>query len=291
MDRPKLIILVGPPGSGKTSYGQQYIDTHKNTVMFSSDVIRKELYGDESIQGNNNQVFYLMGQLTLDALNNGKDVVYDATNMTRKDRASIISVCPKFSQIETHIIWQPIETCIERDASRERSVGNGVIDKMLKRFQAPFFDEGIDDIKVVLPDDFDRYMYTSNTLDDMKIPHDNPHHTLNVYDHCVAAMEYVKHNYGICHDLMIATLLHDIGKPYCKEFKDAKGEPSETAHYYQHHCVSSWLSYGVNQVTPYIAWLISEHMNPFMNTKYYRNLPLFLKNKIDLLNEADRAAH
>jgi hypothetical protein len=32
-------------------------------------------------------------------------------------------------------------------------------------------------------------------------------------------------------------------------------------------------------------------MDPYMNTKYYRRLPSFLKKELDLLHEADKFAH
>ena len=154
MNRPTLILLCGIPGVGKTTYAEKYIKEHPNTVRLSSDKIRAELWGNEATQGDNNEVFSLMQSRAIEALNNGQNVVYDATNVTRKDRSYIIALCPKFAKIECHIIWAPIETCIERDAARERTVDKEVIDKMLKRFQAPYYDEGIDEIKVILPNDF-----------------------------------------------------------------------------------------------------------------------------------------
>ena len=36
---------------------------------------------------------------------------------------------------------------------------------------------------------------------------------------------------------------------------------------------------------------ISNHMIPFYNSKYYQNLPTFLKQDIDKLHEIDLAAH
>ena len=159
MNRPSLILLVGIPGSGKTTYAEKYIKENPNTVHLSSDKIRAELWDNEATQGDNNEVFSLMQSRAIDALSNGQSVVYDATNITRKDRSYIVSLCPKFAKIECHIIWAPIETCIERDAARERTVGKEVIDRMLKRFQAPYYDEGIDEIKVVVPDTFDRFDY------------------------------------------------------------------------------------------------------------------------------------
>lgn len=293
MNRPKLILLVGIPGAGKTTYAKEYIKSNLKTVHLSSDLIRAELYGDESIQGNPSEVFSLMQQRAMGALNEGYDVIYDATNITRKDRASIISICPKFAKIEAHIIWAPIEACIERDSARDRTVGQTVIDKMLKRFQAPYYDEDIDEIIIVKPDDWywDERSYATQRFYDMMIPHDNPHHTFDVIDHCWEAERYLFNKDVADKDLLFAARGHDIGKPYVKAFIDSKGNPSEIAHYYQHQCVGAYMSYGFGAATPYSVWLISVHMDPFLNTKYYKALPAFLKRDVDLLHEADLEAH
>lgn len=291
MNRPTLILLVGIPGSGKTTYAQTYIKEHLDTIHLSSDGIRKELWGDEATQGDNNEVFALMQKRAVEALNNGQNILYDATNITRKDRAYIISQCPKFAKIESHIIWAPIETCIERDATRKRTVGKEVIDRMLKRFQAPYYDEGIHEIKVLLQDNFDIVEYRNKCANAMEIPHDNPHHTLSIYDHCVEANDYIINiaKYNI--ELQLAAFYHDVGKPYVKAFIDTKGNSCEHAHYYQHQCVGAWMIYGLLLEPVYIAWLISVHMDPFLNTKYYNKLPAYLKSQVDLLHEADLTAH
>lgn len=291
MNRPTLILTVGPPGCGKTTYAQKYIKEHINTIWISSDKIREELWGNEAIQGDNNRVFSLMQSRTVEALNNGMSVIYDCTNMTRKDRSYIISICPKFVKIEAHIIWTPIEECIKRDSKRERTVGKEVIDRMLKRFQAPFFDEGIDEIKVIPPDNFDQTSYHNKCFDNMKISHDNPHHTLGVFEHCQEAAKYIMDMCPTKLNMIAATEMHDVGKPYTKAFVDSKGSACDTAHYYQHQSVGAWVSYGCAWNNPYTAWLISTHMEPFFNSKYYKNLPPFLKSDIDLLHEADLAAH
>jgi hypothetical protein len=230
-----------------------------------------------------------MHERAVEALNNGQNVIHDATNMTRKDRSYMIELCPKFVQIEAHVIWAPIETCIERDAVRERTVGKAVIDKMLKKFQAPYYDEGIDVIEIIRPEGFDGNQYRADCINAMMIPHDNPHHTLNIFDHCAEANRYL-YPKTTSNVMDMAAFWHDMGKPYVKAFVDSKGNPCETAHYYQHHCVGAWMSYGAC-ISPDIAWLISVHMDPFMNTKYYKRLPAYLKEQVDLLHEADRAAH
>lgn len=295
MDRPTLILLVGPPGTGKTTYAHKYIEKHPGTVHLSSDDIRKELYGDETIQNNPGLVFDIMQKRAVDGLNFGYDVIYDSTAMTRKDRAGIIAACSKFTKIECHIIWAPIETCIERDAARKRTVGKDVIDRMLKRFQAPYYDEGIDTIIVNWESVDVCREYGNDLWWRMNIPHDNPHHTLNIQDHCLAARAYAMEHYPKDYILRCAAQYHDIGKPYVKAFIDAKGNSCEHAHYYQHQCVSAWMCYGISHPDPSctvdVAWLVSTHMDPFFNTKYYQNLPVYLKDKLDKLHKCDLEAH
>ena len=52
----KLIVLVGLPASGKSTYANTLAEI-PNTIVLSSDKLRKELLGDESCQTNNQLVF------------------------------------------------------------------------------------------------------------------------------------------------------------------------------------------------------------------------------------------
>lgn len=289
MTRPVLILLCGIPGSGKTTWAKNYISKNPDFVHLSSDAIRAELYGDENIQGSPVEVFTLMQKKAVESLNAGHNVVYDATSMTRKDRAGIISMCPKFTHIQCNIIWAPIETCIERDTTRERTVGKEVIDRMLKRFQMPYYDEGIDEINIIRPENFDLDSYYDCIIDAMKIPHDNHHHQLDIYNHCREAFNYaVEKNFDW--EIKEAAYCHDCGKPYVKTFVNTKGEFSDTAHYYQHQCVGAWIACGLT-FNIHTIWLISTHMAPFLNEKYYKNLSPYLKTMVDQLHECDVQAH
>ena len=289
MTIPTLTLLIGPPGSGKTTYAQRHSEDDKNIVHLSSDKIRQQLYGDEAIQGNPEEVFGLMRARALDCLDKGTDVIWDATNMSRKDRASIISVCPKYVRIEACIIWCPIYECIADDSRRVRTVGKEVIDRMVKKFQAPWYDEGFSKIDIYYNTYCDSKIYKNECFKAMNISHENSHHTLNILEHCNMAKSLARqYDYGW--DVTRAAQYHDIGKPYCKTYVDTKGNMTGEAHYYGHEGVSAWISYGINSDL-YISWLISNHMAPYQNSKYYNRLPTYLKEDLDKLHKVDVEAH
>lgn len=288
--RPTFIMLVGVPGSGKSTFAKDLVNT--KTKYLSSDAIRGELYGDENCQNDPSKVFSLMHQRTLEALREGYDVVYDATNITRKNRKTILEQLPVYVKKECIIVWAPIDVCIERDLNRDRSVGEKVIIRMLRSFEAPFYDEGFESIKIknTAPYRIDSYQYYIDSMRALRIPHDNPHHTADVFEHCMLCGKALRHMElpGV---VEMAGFIHDIGKPFTKTFVNKKGETTEVAHYYDHQAVGAWISYGFPKASPDLAWLISSHMAPFINQKYYNSLDPLYKKWITALHAADREAH
>lgn len=287
--RPLFTMLVGVPGSGKTSYAKSVADV--NTIHISSDAIRKELYGDENCQDDHSRVFTIMHERTLSALRNGYSVIYDATNITRKSRLSILKQLPAYVEKKCIIVWAPIDKCIGRDACREKTVGVEVINKMLQRFEAPFYDEGFDSIEVHYSSEYSVKDYFVSYQNALKIPHDNPHHTADVAEHCRLCGDGLL-DQELPSVVKFAGYVHDIGKPYTKTFVNTKGETTEIAHYYGHQAVGAWISYGLRHEDAItLAWLISTHMAPMIGQKYYNSLDPLYKNWIDTLHSADMGAH
>lgn len=144
-----LTLLVGLPASGKSTYAIERL-ANDSTIILSSDELRKELFGDENCQENNGIVFKTLYKRAKEYLQNGKNVVIDATNINLKARRSALSQFEKMPiKREAIVFATPFELCIERDKERSRTVGEAVIKKFLYRFEIPMKYEGFDVIRFV----------------------------------------------------------------------------------------------------------------------------------------------
>lgn len=301
--RNKFYMLIGPPASGKSTLVREMQIKYGYTVI-SSDAIRKQLYRDENIQGNPKEVFDVVRKDIVQATQDGKNVVYDATNMSRKNRRGILSNINTNTEKIAMIVWTSLFECYVRDKDRWRTVGGDVIDNMVGKFQYPYYDEGFDKIEWTTTKDLsDENGYVSDLHKDIWsvakiIKQDNSHHSLTVGEHCYRVGKELAIKYPNDKELIIAGYNHDIGKIFTKSFCDYKGRETKKAHYYGHPGYSTWFYMPLiwsdrlanNYDCDKILWLISNHMEPYMNTKYYKNLPPELKAELDLLHEADENA-
>lgn len=97
----KLIVMVGLPGSGKSYKAKELSDLY-NAQIFSSDLYRKMMYGDEKDQTHNEEVFKkLYSELNI-WLAVDRNCILDATNVTLKARKKIFDNLTK--RIEKKLI-------------------------------------------------------------------------------------------------------------------------------------------------------------------------------------------
>lgn len=143
-----FVIMCGLSGSGKSHVAKDYADTYGGVVV-SSDAIRKELFGDESCQDNPGAVFNEFYKRIREYLKSGCSVIADATNLTIKERKSVLNNARGIScKKVVHIVAKSIERCVLDNEKRDRIVPNEVIFKQACRFQIPFYEEGFDEIVV-----------------------------------------------------------------------------------------------------------------------------------------------
>lgn len=298
---PQFIMMIGLPGSGKSTLAREIAKDIDGKVI-SSDEIRKEIFGDEANQDNPEKVFSEMLKRSKSLLSNGVNVIYDATNISRKNRVHTISQLPECKKI-AQIVFAKYETCLEQDSKRTRQVGEAVIKRMLLHFQAPYYDEGWSEILIhINGEEYTAHDY-ANWMD---CQHDNPHHNNSVLTHTVnvinEAKKYIPEKVDDVEGgfmgliLSVAASLHDAGKKFTKEFKDSKGNKTEIAHFYGHHNVSAYYSLAYKPVElmkmdmrtkMLVVWLVNNHMEPFFNSKYYRSLNEGHKELLDALHSCD----
>lgn len=138
-----LYTLVGIPGSGKSTRARE-LAAEKNCVIVSSDDIRAELYGDASEQGNAKEVFGLAYERIRTNLEEGRDVIFDATNISKAKRKKIFNISPK-NTVHIAIFFNvPLDVCKERNARRERIVPESVLERMHRYIVPPTTEEGFD---------------------------------------------------------------------------------------------------------------------------------------------------
>lgn len=313
----EFIMLVGIPGSGKTTYAKTLEE--KGYHIHSSDAIREELFGDENSQDDNNKVFEELHRRIKNDLEKGISCVYDATNMNRRRRMGFLEHIQKYNCNKKCVLFivHP-ETCKERDRNRKRHVSEEVIDRMLKNFHCPYYYEGWNEIEIKYDTEEEFYDIKTEEYVDMlrNFNQENSHHSLTLKEHMIKTYLYFIDNpldYLFSHDifnlsLKNAALYHDIGKLYTKTFVNSKGVETDEAHYYRHENYGAYmyLYFVLNQVDKeeefkvalYAANLINWHMKPFAWEKSQkakeRDREMIgeqMYNDLILLYKADLSAH
>lgn len=304
MDRPKLIMMCGLIASGKSTKAQELAREYGATV-FSSDALREEIFNDVNDQEHNRELFTELYRRIKECLRNGKSAIMDATNISYKKRMDFLRQLQNIPCEKICVLMAtPYEECLKRNSERERKVPEYAIKRMYMNFNIPYWYEGWDDIQVIGSQcDYYNVEEVANSL--VEYEQGNSHHTLTLGDHLWKAYEYYQMNfidYPIEDNVnTMATILHDIGKPFCRTEVNTRGINDGNVHYYNHQFVSAYDSLFVNclrnrldvairimwHMRPYLAWEQSEKAK--QRDRILLGEKLF--NDICLLHEADLAAH
>ena len=144
---PTLIMTVGAPASGKSTYSKKYA-LGNNFVYLSADEARAKFGYGEGDQSVSKIAFDYVKTRMIDELNRGNNVLIDATCMYRKARNFFLRDVKESINKICFLFEVNREELIKRDANRPRTVGVGVIDMMLNKYQPPTLDEYNEIIKL-----------------------------------------------------------------------------------------------------------------------------------------------
>ena len=218
--KPELVVLIGVPASGKSTLTEKY--EKEGYLLLSSDKMRQEIYGtgfptDKKERDKlRSSIYKKIREGAAEALSEGKNVIIDSTNLTRKKRLQILRAVENIEAEKTAILLIcPPEECHRRNALRpeELRVPQREMERMIRSFECPSLGEGWDEIIPVISEV--EYRFPEEKLKDF--PQDNPHHTLTLEEHMEAARRYAEMQ-GYSPRLTKICYLHDMGKLYTKVF-------------------------------------------------------------------------
>jgi predicted kinase len=142
----KLIMCKGLPGSGKSTWAKKLVQDDPSFVRVNRDDIRELMHCGKPWSKDQEKVTVKVRDAMIKAgFKAGKNVVCDDTNLDPRVQRELFKIAQAhragfdvkdFTDV-------PLETCIERDAAREQTVGiaviRGMYDKFLRKPQENLF--------------------------------------------------------------------------------------------------------------------------------------------------------
>lgn len=151
MNRHRLILVGGCPGSGKSTY----LSKIPNAKIISRDKIRFSLLDvEDEYFSKEKEVWQLYVKKTKEALKKYPCVYLDATHLNIASRTKILRALGnslKDVDIECIFFDIPLEVCLERNANRvgREYVPPASIENMYKSREIPILEEGFSAIKII----------------------------------------------------------------------------------------------------------------------------------------------
>jgi predicted kinase len=159
----KLIILIGPPASGKSTWREKFLASQTDEwVVCSTDDLVDAWAAERGMTYNEAHGQVPWGQFNKtfkyairNALNEGKNVIIDRTSMSAKNRKEYFKGLPEGYEVEAVVFVVPQPELERRMKARFEATGKSVphvaLLAMNKRYQAPTKEEGFHKITYVRP--------------------------------------------------------------------------------------------------------------------------------------------
>lgn len=159
----KLYMMVGVPGSGKSTYvngvrGRLDYQDFNEAVVLSTDKFIEASAKAENVTYNlafHENIKLAEMQLNADlkkAIHDGKDIVWDQTNVSAKTRKAKLAKIPKhYHKIALVFCANPdiINEVNEKRKEFGRDIPAHILESMIKNFEMPTKEEGFNEIIVI----------------------------------------------------------------------------------------------------------------------------------------------
>ena len=144
----KFILLIGLPGSGKSTFAKQLLAECPQMLLISTDAIRGQLFGSQAFQGSWLLIWREIERQFQQAISTENIALFDATNAQRRNRREVIALARGLGFTQITAIWvdTPVWLCLARNKRRSRQVPEEIILRMHRQLRdaPPSLKEGLD---------------------------------------------------------------------------------------------------------------------------------------------------
>lgn len=136
MKNKEVIVLIGIPASGKSTWTANFLSKNPNYVSLSRDNFRKMLKNNYLVEPKTEKLITeLFNSSLISSLNNGYSVIIDNTNLSIEVIKNIVELVKYKANIRFVHLEISKEKAIARDLERDKSVGKDVIERMYAKLQ------------------------------------------------------------------------------------------------------------------------------------------------------------
>lgn len=146
---PRLIMLVGPPASGKGTFFEQVLRSRFGRELFrlSLDDFRLQLHGKEFHLPAEPHVRAWVEETGRYMMIHGYDIVVDATSLIPGLRQKWTRMAEEYGyRCIAYVMMTSHEICLQRNKKRDRFVPEHVMERMFDQFEHPTDEEGFHQI-------------------------------------------------------------------------------------------------------------------------------------------------
>ena len=145
--QPYVVLLIGPPLSGKTSFLREHFADEKYNLVSRDEILLEEAgcrdYNKawnilESSKKGQKNVDRRLKKILVDAGKNGENVIIDMTNLTPKGRNRHLAKFPKHFKAAVVFEFLSEEEYMKRNEKREKEEGKAMTLVIIERMKASY---------------------------------------------------------------------------------------------------------------------------------------------------------